>query len=80
MEVGVKDSFKNKLVRSRLTRAGHVERMRDEKTDKEKRCPENGREGGEEDRNCDGDCIKRDVERVGEESRKRAADRRHGDC
>ena len=23
--------------------------------------------GGEEDRNCDGDCIKSDIERVGEE-------------
>ena len=29
--VGVKESFKKKLVRSRLTWAGHVERMGDEK-------------------------------------------------
>ena len=31
VEVGVKESFKKKLVRSRLTWAGHVERMGDEK-------------------------------------------------
>ena len=29
VEVGVKDSFQNKLVRSRLKWAGHVERMGD---------------------------------------------------
>ena len=29
--VGVKDSFKKKLVSNRLTTAGHVERMGDEK-------------------------------------------------
>ena len=34
VKVGVKDSFKKKLVRSRLTRAGHVERMGDEKLTK----------------------------------------------
>ena len=34
MEVGVKESFKKKLVRSRLKRAGHVERMGDEKLEK----------------------------------------------
>ena len=26
--------------------------------------------GGEEDRNCDGDCIESDLERVGEECKK----------
>ena len=31
VEVGVKERFKKKLVRSSLTRAGHVERMGDEK-------------------------------------------------
>ena len=31
VEVGVKESFKKKLVRSALKRANHVERMKDEK-------------------------------------------------
>ena len=31
VEVGVRDSFKKKLVRSRLRWAGHVERLGDEK-------------------------------------------------
>ena len=30
-----------------------------------------------EDRNCDGDCIQSDLERVGEQWRKRATDRRN---
>ena len=80
VEVGVKDSFKKKLVRSRLTRAGHVERRGDEKLTKRTDAQKMDGEGGEEDRNCDGDCIKRDVERMGEECRNRATDRRHGDC
>ena len=80
VEVGVKDSFKKKLVSRRLTWAGHVERMGDEKLTKRTDVQKMDGEGGEEDRNCDGDCIKRDVERMGEECRKRAADRRHGDC
>ena len=40
--------------------------------------PINGRaRGGEQDQNCDGNCIKRDIERVGEERRKRATDRKN---
>ena len=31
MEIGAKDSFKKKLVISRLTRGGHLERMEDGK-------------------------------------------------
>ena len=42
VEVGVKESFKKKLVWSRLKWAGHVERMGDEKLT-ETRCPESGR-------------------------------------
>ena len=33
--------------------------------------------GGEEDRNCDGDCTKRDIERVGEEWRELVRSRRN---
>ena len=37
----------------------------------ESRCPENGgRGGGEEGRNCVGDCIENDIEIVGEECKK----------
>ena len=32
--------------------------------------------GGEKDKNCEWNCIKRDLERVGEERRKRATDRK----
>ena len=80
VEVGVKERFKKKLVRSSLTRAEHVERMGDEKLTRRTDAQKMDGDGGEEDRNCDGDCIKRDVERMGEEYRKRAADSRHGDC
>ena len=44
VEVGVKESFKKKLVRSRLTRADHVERTGDENTGKENRCTESKKE------------------------------------
>ena len=33
--------------------------------------------GGEKDQNCDGNYIRRGLERVGEERRKRASDRRN---
>ena len=42
VEVGVKDSFKRKLVRGRLKRAGHVERVGYEKMAKRTLCPESG--------------------------------------
>ena len=41
VKVGVEASFKRKLVSSRLTRAGHVERMGDEQL-AESRCLESG--------------------------------------
>ncbi len=41
MEVGVKESFRNKLVTNRLTWAGHVESIGDEKL-AESRCLEGG--------------------------------------
>ena len=58
MEVGVKESSKKKLVRS--TWAGHVEQMVDKKTNwhREQMTRKWRGNGGEEDRNCDGDCIK----------------------
>ena len=61
----MKGSLKKKLATSRW--AGHVERMGDEKLG-ESRCPESG--GEKEVRKTEivmGDCIKRFVERVGEE-------------
>ena len=48
VEVGVKESFRKNLVRSRLKWARHVERMGDEKTGKESRCPGKWREEGSE--------------------------------
>ena len=44
VEVGVKESSKNKLVKS--TWAGHVEKW-EIKTGKESRCPESGGNGSE---------------------------------
>ena len=70
MEVGVKDSFKKTWGR-RLTWADHLERMGDEK------LPKRAGKRGEEDGNCEGYCIKRDIENVGKEWRKRATDRRN---
>ena len=69
VEVGVKESFKKKMVRSGLKWVGHVGRMGDEK----------GRETGEEDREHE-NCIKRDLERVGGEWRTTVTEREVGDC
>ena len=49
--------------------AGHVENRWDE-TLAESRRQKIGGNGGEEDRNCDGGCIKSDLERVGDEWKK----------
>ena len=70
----MKKSFKKKFVSSRLTLAGYVERMGDEK------LPQRAGKGGEEDRNCDGDCIKRDLVRVGEEWEKEQQIEGNGHC
>ena len=56
----MKDSFEKKFVRSRLTWPGHVERMGDEKLTKRADAQKVEGKGGEEDRNCDVECIKRD--------------------
>ena len=45
VEVGVKESFKKKLVRCRVKWTGHVGRMEDEKRE---------RGGGSESQDCDG--------------------------
>ena len=69
-EVRVKESFKKKLVRSRLKWAGHVERMRDEKLAKRAYIPEKWREKEtRETENAMDDCVNRDLERVEEELR-----------
>ena len=74
----MKESLK-KLVRSRLTWAGHVERIGDEKLAKRAdRCPESGEENeARKTEIATRDCIGRNLERVGEEWRKRAVDRRY---
>ena len=48
VEVGMKNSFKKKLVRSRLKWAGHVERMGDENLTKRADAQKVGGKGGEE--------------------------------
>ena len=50
----MKDNFKKKLVSSRLTSAGRVERMGDEKLVKRADAQKVEGKGGGEDRNCDG--------------------------
>ena len=53
--VGVRESFKKKLVRIRLKWDGHVDRMGDEKLTKREQMPRKcGGKEGEEDRECDG--------------------------
>ena len=75
VEVGVKESFKNKLARSRLKWVGHGERMGDEilaiKDQKVKGKRWQGRL-----RIRWENCVKRDLERVGGERRTTAKDRR----
>ena len=51
VKVGVKESFKKKLVRSSLKWAGRVERMGDEKVTKRADTQKVERKGGEEDLN-----------------------------
>ena len=50
----MKDSFKKKLLRSRLKWAGHVERMGDDKLAKRTDFQKVEGKGGEVDRECDG--------------------------
>ena len=54
VEVELKDSVKKTLARSKLTRAGHVERMGDGKLAKRVDAQKVDGKGGEEDCNCDG--------------------------
>ena len=54
LEVGVKGSFKKKLVKSRSTWAGHVKRMGDEKLKKRADAQKVEGNRGVEDRNGDG--------------------------
>ena len=51
--------------------------MGDEKLAKRTDAQKVEGQGGEEDINCDGNCIKRNLERVGDELRKRPIDRRN---
>ena len=66
MEIEVKESSKKKLARS--TWAGHVAKNRKMKHWQRQQMPRKWRgNGGEEDRSCDGDYIKSNLERVGKE-------------
>ena len=59
----MKEYSKEKLVRS--TWAGHVDKWQKAENWQREQMPRKWRgNGGEEDRNCDGDCIKNDIERV----------------
>ena len=71
VEVGGKESFKKKLVRSRLKWDGHVERMGVETL-----AGRGGRRRRGRPRMRREDSVKRDLERVGGEWRTRAEDRR----
>ena len=77
-ETGVQRSFTERLVRSRLQWAGHVERMADD------RLPKRAAELREQGRRRRGrprlrweDCVKRDVKKTGEEGdwKKKTQDR-----
>ena len=64
MEIGVKESSKKLVSR---TRADRVEKWQMKNWQREQ-IPRKWRgNGGEEDQHCNGDCIKIDLERVGEE-------------
>ena len=82
VEVGLKKSFKNNiLVKSKLTWAGHVERIGDEKWQREQmtRTLEKKKETRKSG-TATGDCTKSDLGRVGEEWRKEQQIEGIGDC
>ena len=54
VEVGVKEKAKNKLARSRLTWAGHVDKKGDEWLAKRADAQKVERKRGEEEQNCNG--------------------------
>ena len=57
MEAGLKDTFKTKLPKSRLTRAVRVERLGNEKGATNADTQNVERKAGEEDCNCDGVAL-----------------------
>ena len=61
----------------RSTTAGHVERMGDENWQRDQMPRKWMGNGGEEDRNCGGGCIKSGIDIMGEDWRKRATDKRN---
>ena len=78
-ETGVQWSLTERLVRSRLQLAGHVERMADERLPKRAAdLREQGRRRRGRPRLRWEDCVKRDVKKTGEEGdwkKKKAGDR-----
>ena len=54
MEVGVRESFKKKLARSRWKWTGHVERMKDEQLAERADAQKVEGKGGDDDQECDG--------------------------
>ena len=61
VEVGVKESFKKKLVKSRLIWTGRVERMGDGKLAKRADAQKVDGKGGDESKHCDGKTALRVV-------------------
>jgi len=74
-EVGAKDSFKMKLWRSKLNRAGHVEGMGDEKLAEIRCLGCGGKRTRERPTMRLEDCVKRDLGRVDGEWRTTATNR-----
>ena len=68
MDIGAKDSFKKKLVRSRLKWAGHVERKGDEKLAKGADAQKVKGKEDKEGRECDGRTVLREIQKDGEEN------------
>ena len=67
VEVGGKENVKTKLVKGRLKWAGHDERMGDEKLAGSP-CRKWRGKGGEEDRECDGRTVLREIWKEWEEN------------
>ena len=78
VEVGVKEHFQKKLA-SCVTWAGHARGKdgRYKTLAREQMLKKREGKRGQEDHNCDGGLLKRDIEREGEEWRKYATDRRN---
>ena len=64
-EIGLKNHLKMKVAESRMRRAGHVQRMGEDRLSKRAWKSEEGAEEKEEAKLRWKDCVKRDLERAG---------------